>query len=702
MAQGNVTTEMSIDELERQRQKLQENMDKLRKSIKIWQLWEVEYEGLREELQSLGNDVSSGTIEEAGSQCAGELLNQKEINLLIRDERKQPRTCQQIIGLLSRRIEYVQSNIKSLQGSLQAAEDKMTAPQALSPVQQNDEEGYPLMEIQEELDEDGNIMSSSVTPASEAAPQVIEALRKAGVLGLQPKKEDGVPGCTSESEPDQTQAPKDADVAPSALKQVNPSPSISAPDQQQSPSTSESDTKGDSRKTGRRRKSVTFADGTKQAPPTPTQPRPAKDVQAAKAASAARRVKAEVRGSIDALKKVHNAGFINEEVFDRFRRGYVERLHNLPATLSKHSIAQRQPSNNQQSISTRKTSTNEDFDPAVPSNESLEDAALRQEMIRYNMNEVGAVVAEMNLDEEDQSQTSSPEYSNEDNELRHSSDEDENDWGISTSSALTSDYIKEMQALDQKLAASSRQTANSNATVEALLQAEDELVVGEDGNPVKKDPAKTTTDQEKKAVRFARDLDIQERPPSPKPNGQNQPRARKASAPVHADIVERRNQTNSSPNPTGPTPKKKVSQFKMSRSAEHQAAMSPKKASHLQIKADNANQVKMPSLPAFTPPATPKMTPTGPAGRTHAANVVERPLSDKVSREDVSEPDELDASLLRQELTMDYHRTRNRMIQRQGGFLANEEEEEAEGPMVDENGKKISRFKAARLKGPEG
>lgn len=52
MAQVVDTTAVSVDEFERQRQKLQENVDKLRKSIKIWQTWEVEYEGLREELQS--------------------------------------------------------------------------------------------------------------------------------------------------------------------------------------------------------------------------------------------------------------------------------------------------------------------------------------------------------------------------------------------------------------------------------------------------------------------------------------------------------------------------------------------------------------------------------------------------------------------------------------------------------------------------
>lgn len=710
MDQTTATTDKTVDEVERQRRRLQETVDKLNKSIKIWRTWEAEYENLREELQTLGNDASTRTIDEIGSQCAGELLNQKEINLLIRDERKQPRTSQQVIGLLVRRIEYVQSNIKSLHGSLQAAEDKLTASRALDSAQHKDEEGYPLMEIQEELDEDDNVLSSSMIPASEAAPQVIEALRKAGVPGLQPDKgnnspqqenkspqqEDKSPQRESESKLDSTKPVNDADMPPSALRQINHDLPEDPCDQQLSPSTSESDTKGDSRKACRRRKSVTFADGTKQAPPTPTQPRPAKDVQAAKAASAARRVKAEVRGSIDALRKVHDAGFINEDVFDRFRREYVERLHNLPATLSKYHIAESQALSNHQSGLSGETSRKADFDPVVPLTESPEDAALRREMIRYNMDEVGAVVAEMNIDEDDQSQTSSPEFSNEESENRHSSDEDENDWGISTTCTLTSDYVKEMQALDQRLNAGSRQTAAPSTTIETLLQAEDELVVGADGNPAKKKGEEASLVQDKKAVRFARDLDVQEKPPS-RHDPRSEPRAKKGSAPVHTDIVERRNQTNSSPNPTGPSPKKKMSQFKSSRSA-HPQANTPRKASQLQIKANNGNQIKTPSLPAFTPPATPKVTPTGPPGRTHAPTVIERPYADDVGMENVSEPNELDESLLRQELMMDYHRKRNRMIQQQGGFLANDEEEEAEGPLLDENGKKISRFKVARLK----
>lgn len=686
------TTGKTVDEVERQRRKLQGSVDKLNKSIKIWQSWEAEYKVLREELQTLGNDTSTHSIDEIANQCAGEFLNQKEINLLTRDERKQPRTCQQIIGLLARRIEYVQSNIKSLHGSLQAAEDGMTVPKALDSAQQQNGEDYPLMEISEELDEDGNVISSSILPASQAAPHVLEALEKAGVPGLQSQR-------GSEPSSGSIKTMNDADMPPSALRQTVHEAEGKAHDEQLSPSTSESDTRGDSRKACRRRKSVTFADGTKQAPPTPTQPRPAKDVQAAKAASAARRVKAEVRGSIDALRKVHDAGYINEEVFDRFRREYIERLQNLPAAPPKCPMLETQAWNNQQNSLSEETLRKVDSDPIIPLGESLEDAALRREMLRYNMDEIGAVVAEMNLD--GSSQTSSPDYSNEESEHRTSSDEDENDWGISTSGTLTPGYIKEMEALEKRLRAGNRRIAEPNTTIEALLQAEKELIVGEDGKPVNKADEEARTSQGQKEVRFAPDLNIQKKPPAPRHDSPGKPKATKGLVPVHADIVERRSDTNSSPKSTGPSPKKKMSQFRSSRSGQAQAT-APKTASQLQIKANNGNQIKTPSLPAFTPPATPKSAPSGPPDGIHTPTVIERPYLDKVNTESVSEPDEVDESLLRQELTMEYHRTRNRMIQRQGGFLSNDEEAEAEGPLLDENGKKVSRFKAARLKRVEG
>jgi unconventional prefoldin RPB5 interactor 1 len=62
-----------------------------------------------------------------------------------------------------------------------------------------------------------------------------------------------------------------------------------------------------------------------------------------------------------------------------------------------------------------------------------------------------------------------------------------------------------------------------------------------------------------------------------------------------------------------------------------------------------------------------------------------------------AEPDELDPHLLHQEVATEYHKMRNTMIQKQGGFMREEESEIV--PFTEEEGgpKKMSRFKAARL-----
>ena len=89
-----------------------------------------------------------------------------------------------------------------------------------------------------------------------------------------------------------------------------------------------------------------------------------------------------------------------------------------------------------------------------------------------------------------------------------------------------------------------------------------------------------------------------------------------------------------------------------------------------------------------------RTVPTGPEGITLAPLVVERDIpSDSVP----VEPDELDPHLLHQEVATEYHKMRNTMIQRQGGFTKEEESEIV--PFTEEEGgpKKMSRFKAARL-----
>ena len=76
-----------------------------------------------------------------------------------------------------------------------------------------------------------------------------------------------------------------------------------------------------------------------------------------------------------------------------------------------------------------------------------------------------------------------------------------------------------------------------------------------------------------------------------------------------------------------------------------------------------------------------------------APAIVER----DVPLDSAQEPDDLEPHLVHQEVATEYHKMRNRMIQRQGGFARGDESEIV--PFTEEEGgpKKMSRFKAARL-----
>lgn len=52
----------SLAGVERLRIQLEENMDKLQTALRHWQTWEAEYEGLKEELQSLPEHPSAGDL----------------------------------------------------------------------------------------------------------------------------------------------------------------------------------------------------------------------------------------------------------------------------------------------------------------------------------------------------------------------------------------------------------------------------------------------------------------------------------------------------------------------------------------------------------------------------------------------------------------------------------------------------------------
>lgn len=251
--------------------------------------------------------------------------------------------------------------------------------------------------------------------------------------------------------------------------------------------------------------------------------------------------------------------------------------------------------------------------PVIPSNESPEDAALRRQMIQYNMSEVNNIVAEMNLDDE----ASDASYSDADSEEipdDSSLDQDEDKFGRTKRRVLSDDYLAEMRVLEQRLNAKAVENVGPNAPLEASTSASGHEK-GEQSpiQSISNDGHKTPKPPPTKGVRFAEELHIQSSPPPP--------------------------------------------------------ANSP-------------------------PPAT-SQTPTPPKP-IHTNTIIERPYSSTSTTP--AEPDEFDPALLQQEVKIEYHKMRNRMIQRQGGFTA-PEEDGPEVPLTEAEGgsKKMSRFKAARL-----
>ena len=248
--------------------------------------------------------------------------------------------------------------------------------------------------------------------------------------------------------------------------------------------------------------------------------------------------------------------------------------------------------------------------PVIPANESSEDAALRRQMIEYNMSEVNNIVAEINLDDE----ASDASYSDADSEDipdDSSLDEDEDKFGRAKRRVLGDDYLAEMRALEQRLNAKAIRNVGPNVPTEAstLVNGHETQEQAANGSPeieTNKEPVPPAT----KAVRFASELDIQSSPP-PSTSPPLQPPTPSQQRPIHANqIIER-------------------------------------------------------------PYATTSTTPT--------------------------EPDEFDPALLQQEVKTEYHKMRNRMIQRQCGFTGPDEGPEV--PLTEAEGgpKKMSRFKAARL-----
>ncbi len=138
----------SFLDLERHRQLLEDNIEKLRKSLLHWQLWAAEYDGLKEEIIAAGPEKFTAVCHN----YEGTLVTKKEIEDLLGVKIKTTRTRAQVVNLLARRIDYVEQNVQTITKQLEAAENKLMAATVISEPDVRNEEGLPLTDIVEELD----------------------------------------------------------------------------------------------------------------------------------------------------------------------------------------------------------------------------------------------------------------------------------------------------------------------------------------------------------------------------------------------------------------------------------------------------------------------------------------------------------------------------------------------------------------------
>ncbi|RAK82504.1 prefoldin-like protein [Aspergillus fijiensis CBS 313.89] len=600
-----------LHELERQRLELEGNILKLQDSLYHWRTWEAEYDGLKEEINDLPEDADREDFLSVGHSLGGSLVTEEEVKVILGEKEGVTRTKGQVVNLINRRIDYVKQNVATMEKRLRAAENELYALDSQEQLPSDSTAEFPMTEIFEELDENGNIVSSTTNTPGSQASELLNILQKAGVSDI----------------------PDTANV-----------------------NTAHQD-------------SSQHAARTTEAPATE-----------------------EVPTAIE-VEEVNPQAIEEEE---------------MPEATT--------PENNPKPPSMDAAGLLEYQRLAASIEESPEDAQLRRDMLQYSLNEVGAVVAELELDEDASDVSVDEEY---DDYPYDDDEEEEDEYGRTTTRVLDEDYHREMRELEAKLNARGlwnigKNTDSLPTDVKAELEQPSVVRVEKTtetgtGPVLEKKP--------KKKVAFADDLDIA---PAPKPPTQDKKvvPVRESIVPVLADSVVERTEPVAKEPVTKDAPKK-VSRFKSARRTDD-SAVNPATASETSAGPSRPVELRSSlrktgtpspapsSLPLFPArPAEPKPfsqpisadpeedpAPRGPEGKILADTLVEREVSQTSAV--APEPDELDEQLHRKEIATEFYQIRNRMIKEQGGFV--DEEPEIVPLETEEAPRRVSKFKAARMR----
>lgn len=591
----------SLLDLEKHRLRLEDNVNKLRKALQHWQTWDAEYEALKEEVEAVTAADEAEELRRIHGEFDGELLNGKEIDDIIGQPKL--KTKEQIINVLERRIDYVSQNISTLQKQLETAENKYAAATVISQPDATDEDGQPILDIVEELDDDDNVVSFRLNKPGDSLGNVEALLEKAGITDdteSKPEKEDLVSSKTA----DKRKSPKGKERDLEAVAKP-PSPKLEV------------------------KKTVSFSEDTK----------PAEESEP------------EISWRAKRVKEIMGAAKDQEDI-------------SMQAAV-------------------------------IPKDESPEDAALRQQMLRYGMSEVGAVVAELELEEGDSEEESEDDEDFDDEYDDYDEEDDEDQYGRYKGSVVTDQYRQRMLQLEKKLGIKSHSSKSRSKVDEEDASDDDNdegighiVVNREAAAPSPSSPStapkaaplksnlkeKQNDDPEtKKGVRFAASLDIA---PENKPSAPvvSETKKKDIIEPLSDLIIER--SSSLKPVTTEAQPAKKASRFKKNKDNADSPSVVPK--GPLDIR------------PNFVDEERPAV-PTGPEGATIADKLVERESTSAAIA-----PDEVNDMMSYQEVADEYQQMRRKFIQREGGFLK-PDESPIKPVRNEEDEEPISRFKAARL-----
>ncbi|EWC44693.1 hypothetical protein DRE_06589 [Drechslerella stenobrocha 248] len=769
----------TIEVTEKQRLQLEQSIAKLQKALKHWHVQSAEYEGLKEELLALPRTASRNDMLAIADEFGGDVITRLEITSFLGDKEGIKRSPVQVAEAVRHRIDYVQENINKLEKHLELGETTLDNVRVIeNSGQLTNEEGLPVMDIREDLDEQGNVTKSDIVSSSGGVAEAFNV--QAAVENFQPLLDTLA----------QRQQEKEK-LAKSADNSAGRGGSAPAKPAEPAPKPANTVSKPANMKGGNKTPTKEQIQQ-KQRPAPKTQPRVPKRIDATEKEYSPQSgmvlVEKRVKPKLvpDVKEEPPKPTDLKEEpisVKDVIANppeptGFITSDAQLAEIAKKEGVARIRVLDDEDDDS---DASDDPFENLPGVEEPEEDAQLREEMIKYNMKNMNNIVAEIELeeqgmwdddDDDDDDDDEDNDYDDDEEEMATGSeeDEDEDDWGRSRGQLVSNKLRREMQKLQKKIEAREKaeQVAAEVATSAALAESSTATVQGEPAlkntqpEPVKKEKKKSSG---KKGVRFAEELDI-----APAPTPISKPPSNPSEFvkddfddedidPSILDMVfgpGARDQEERYFHQTTEEPKKKLpSLFRAAREvrkAKEQLAvekatntkgqrpspsaditnnfrthipgsydiiervvstsapMAPQPTARAPVRTANKNQradkkaIDEDVKPAPLDPLGDELSDEG--RPIMASSVIEReptwPVSQAAKPSSVQRtrqaPDELDPGFHQREVTNAYFAMRNTLIQRQGGFVETEEEKSI--VPIDENmeKKKVSRFKAGRVK----